>query len=233
METVKPEDIKWTEAEVVAPINEEPKKQQEPPKEKRLPQTLAADERGLLVGGSLEEQYRLAKYYSQSGLMPAGLKTPEQILVALQLCRELGLPPMSSIGKICVINGTPSLFGDLPLALVMKSKLLESIKEETVMNGTELIAAVCTVKRVGMDAITREFTVADARTAGIWGKRVWAVYPKRMIQMRARSWALKDAFPDVLGGVSIAEYDNNVVVVDGEVVGSEQKPAKEIEQLYG
>lgn len=134
--------------------------------------------------------------------------------MALQLCHELGLPPMASIGKIAVINGTPSLFGEMPLALVMKSGLLEDIQESVEMDGKDPLRATCAVKRKGMSPMVREFTRDDATRAGLWGKGVWAKYPKRMIQMRARGHAIKDAFPDVLSGVSIAEYDWDTVVDD-------------------
>lgn len=182
-----------------------------------LPQkaSLKANESGVLTGSSLEEQYRLATAYHRSGLMPAGLNSPEKVLVALQLCHELGLPPMSSIGKIAVINQTPSLFGDLPLALVMKSGKLDSIKETVETEGKDPVRAICTIHRKGMtDPIVREFTKDDAIRAGLWGKKVWAVYPKRMMQMRARSHAIKDAFPDVLSGVAVAEYDMSIDVED-------------------
>ena len=183
---------------------------------------LRASERGLLVGGSLEEQYRLARYYCESRLMPQALNTPEKVLVALQLCHELRLPPMMSIGRICVINGTPSLFGDLPLALVRRSGLIighvegwqdKDGKEICPENGNLSALAessYCSLARVGEEPITRTFTRREAEAAGLWGKKVWAQYPKRMLQLRARGNALKDLFPDVLFGLNQAEYDFGV-----------------------
>ena len=61
-----------------------------PKQEVRPP--VVADERGLLMGTNLEEQFRLANYYAKSGLMPRALDTPEKILVAMQYARELKLP---------------------------------------------------------------------------------------------------------------------------------------------
>lgn len=192
---------------------------------KRLPAPIEAAKDGTLVGGTFEEQYRLARAYSASGLMPQSLDTPEKVLVAIQLCRELDLPPMTSMSKICVVNGSPSLFGDLPLALVMRSGKLEYIKEWFFdADGNELdqskplpdfFGACCTVKRKGQIEITRTFTKHDSVKAGSWGKRVWAVYPKRMMQMRTRSWALKDAFSDVLMGCLVAEYDHDTLIESG------------------
>lgn len=203
---------------------------------------IKADDQGRLVGSTFEDQFRLAKAYFGSGLMPKALNSVEKVLVAVQLCRELGLPPMASLGKICVINGTPSIFGDLPLALVMKSGLLIDIKEYLIgedgqeVSSTEesFTGAVCIVVRKGKSAVLRQFTIADAKKAKIWEKSSspWLTYPKRMLQMRARTWALKDAFPDVLLGITIGEYDLNTVAEMVDDSGSRDL-AKEINEEYG
>src|SRR5690606_6210149 len=54
--------------------------------------------------------------------------------------------------------------------------------------------------------IKATFSVADAKKAGLWGKQgPWQQYPKRMLSMRARAFALRDGFADVLRGLGIAE----------------------------
>jgi len=51
-----------------------------------------------------------------------------------------------------------------------------------------------------------QFSMADAARAGLKGKSgPWQQYPQRMLQMRARGFALRDAFPDVLRGLISAE----------------------------
>jgi len=69
------------------------------------------------------------------------------------------------------------------------------------------MAAVCQAKRRGYAKPTiATFSVADAKKAGLWGKSgPWQQYPKRMLQLRARGFALRDAFPDVLRGLVTAE----------------------------
>jgi hypothetical protein len=64
----------------------------------------------------------------------------------------------------------------------------------------------CCVKRSSYPAETvRQFTIDDAKKAGLWGNNTWAKYPKRMLQMRARGFALRDTFADALSGVSMRE----------------------------
>ena len=111
------------------------------------------------------------------------------------------------------------------LALVRGSGLLEYIKEEPTDAG-----CTCTVKRRGEDEVCRSFSMEDAKRAGLAGKQgPWAQYPKRMLQMRARSWALRDVFPDVLKGVYIAEEARDMptekdITADASTVDAENKP---------
>lgn len=205
--------------------------------EKKTPKPIEANEKGELIGSTFEDQYRLAKAYFSSGLMPQGLNSPEKVMVAVQLCRELGLPPMTSISKIAVINGTASLFGDLPLALVYRSGKIECIEERWTTDPAthQTTGAQCVVKRKGMtDSVVRTFTLKDAEKAGLTARGPWKQYPARMLQMRARSWALKDAFADVLMGASIAEYDHNATMDSkGNVVGVEAKTVvDELNETY-
>lgn len=197
---------------------------------------LSADERGLLIGGSLEEQYRLAKAYCASGLMPKALNTPEKVLVGLQLCRELGLPAMTSIGKIMVVNGVPAIFGDLPLALVMRSGLLVKINEKFLSDEKgAALASVCVVQRRGQDPVERSFSFEEAKLADLLKNGIWGKYRKRMLQCRARAWALKDTFPDVLYGVNIGEYDFNATIENGQLLGAgsdKETVADELNKAY-
>ena len=107
---------------------------------------------------------------------------------------------------LAVINGRPSIWGDAALALVMGSPVCEFVRERIEGDGDSL-TAVCETKRRGYPAPSvTQFSVADAKRAGLWGKAgPWTQYPKRMLQLRARGFALRDAFPDVLKGLVTAE----------------------------
>jgi hypothetical protein len=103
-----------------------------------------------------------------------------------------------------VIGNNPTVWGDGALALVEASGLLEW-HEESFDEATK--TATCTVKRLGKPSPTvRTFSFEEARAAGLLNKDgPWKGYPKRMCQMRARAFALRDTFADVLKGIGIAE----------------------------
>lgn len=53
-----------------------------------------------------------------------------------------------------------------------------------------------------MEVTERTFTKDDAIKSKLWGKAgPWQQYPDRMLQMRARGFAIRDAFPDAIKGI--------------------------------
>lgn len=164
-----------------------------------------------IVPSTLSAVWELADIIAASGMAPKDMKTKEQISVAIMHGLEVGLTPLAALQSIAVVNGRPSIWGDGALALVRASPAFESIKET--MSGTgDDRRAVCVAKRRGEDPVTGEFSVSQAKTAGLWGKSgPWTQYPDRMLKMRARAFALRDCFADVLRGMSIAEESQDIV----------------------
>ncbi|QNH21207.1 hypothetical protein HEP73_02119 [Xanthomonas sp. GW] len=151
---------------------------------------------------TFEQALIFADHLADSDLVPKDFKgKPANCLIAMQWGAELGLKPLQAIQNIAIINGRPALWGDSVLAIVRASPLCEYVTESD--NGD---TATCKVKRRGEAEEERTFSMADAKTAGLLGKAgPWTQYPKRMRQMRARAFALRDKFTDVLRGMAIAE----------------------------
>ncbi len=156
---------------------------------------------------TMEDALRYAKVIAASGLLPASFLRSDAdptaaAFVAIQLGAEVGLSPMASVQNIAVINGKPGLYGPAMLAVVEASGKLENFKEWIDGEGDKMVAH-CLVKRFGRPERDTTFSWADAVKANLVGKRgPWTEYPKRMMQARARSFALRDVFPDVLAGLS-------------------------------
>lgn len=151
---------------------------------------------------TFEQALTFSNYLADSDMVPKDFKgKPGNCLVAIQWGMEIGLKPLQAMQNIAVINGRPSLWGDAVIALVRSSPLCESIIEED--DGR---TATCRVKRRGEPEQSRSFSMDDAKAAGLLGKQgPWTQYPKRMRQMRARAFAVRDVFPDVLKGLPVAE----------------------------
>ena len=156
-----------------------------------------------MVPNSIESAWRLSEVIAASGMAPKTYGTdPNKIMVGMLAGLEIGLTPFAALQSIAVINGNPSLWGDGALALVQASNLIEDMDETD--DGT---TATCMIKRAGRATpIVRTFSMDDAKKAGLQGKAgPWTQYTARMRQMRARAFALRDGFSDVLKGLRIAE----------------------------
>ncbi len=161
-----------------------------------------------IVPASIEEVFRLAKAIALSGMAPKDMGTPEKLTVAILHGLEIGIPPMMAINKIAVVNGRPTLWGDAIPAMLWAKGF--KIRETWYGEGDDRFAS-CSVIRPGGEQITRQFSVSDARVAGLWGKPgPWKQYPDRMLQMRARGLAARDGAPDVLSGIYLAEEAHDI-----------------------
>ena len=156
---------------------------------------------------TMTEAMEFSERLSRSQMVPRNYQgKPEDVLVAVQWGLEIGLAPMQALQNISVINGKPSVYGDAAMALVQASPVCDDVEEYFEGEGTPNPIAVCIAHRKGRKPVTAKFSVEDAKRAGLWGKQgPWSAYPKRMLQMRARGFALRDAFPDVLKGLITAE----------------------------
>lgn len=167
-----------------------------------------------LAPQTMHEAISLAERFASSGFVPkAYIGNPNAILAAWQMGAEVGLQPMQALQSIAVISGMPSLYGDGALGIVQASSVFDhKVFEETYENdpgdgGLPLnLTAVCTVARIGGKPHTQRFSMLDATTAGLTVKDgPWKSYPRRMLMMRARSFAIRNMFSDILRGFRIYE----------------------------
>ena len=187
---------------------------------------------------SIGEAFGFAKLIADGGWLPKGVSQTAAVLAIAQGA-SIGLNPFQSVQQIAVVNGRPTLYGDGLNAAVRRSGLVENEKVEKFRAADGHVVAVrVTVWRKGMkDPIVGEFSEKMARQAGLWGKPgPWSQYPDRMMFNRARAFAYRDGFADVLSGVRSAEEEEDAVrgrgaaVVEAQVVeaapAEEEKPRK-------
>lgn len=182
----------------------------------------AITERGVQIT-TMGEAKNFADMVVKSKLAPKSFDTAEKVMVAVQMGQEIGMSPMASLQAIAVINGKPSLYGDALPALVQASG--KGYLEERFEGEGMGLVAICVGHRLKPDGTyftqERTFSIPEAKHAGLWGKAgPWKSYPKRMLQMRARGFLVRDVFADVLSGLAVFEEvrDYDVTVTPGTVV---------------
>lgn len=174
-----------------------------------------------LVPKNVADAMQFATILSKSNVVPKEMiGRPEACFVAIGFGMELGLPPLQAVQNIMVVNGRPTLWGDAAMALVLGSGLCEVFDEDPADVALKQGFGRCRIKRAGRVVETR-FSIEDAKKAGLWTKAgPWQQYPGRMLQMRARSWTMRDTCPDVLKGMRLREE-----VEDYEILPSDPAPA--------
>lgn len=174
-----------------------------------------------LFSPALYEHYqKVALMMSKSEIVPNAYRgKPADIFIAMEMGYQLGFPIAQSLQDIAVINGRPCLWGDGLLALVLSHPDCEAVNEMPITNNKgDVVGYKCSVKRKGYDMREQVFTLQDAQTAGLLKKSgPWTQYPKRMLQMRARAFALRDVFGDALRGFKVAEEMQDSDIIDVEV----------------
>ena len=194
----------------------------------------------VLQPATFEEAWKMATLLAQSDMVPKAYKgNAGNVLVAIQWGAEFGVSPMAAIQNIAVINGSPSIYGDLGKALLMSSGLCEDFHitaaDEIKTNGGR---AICRIKRKGIPTeFIGQFSLDDAKRAGLLGKDNYKNYPERQVQWRAFWFAMRDGFADMLKGLRGAEEvldythiqaeANNAELVDTPKRLSDAKPADE------
>lgn len=163
---------------------------------------------------SLDDMWRFATCVVKSGFAPKGMEKAESVLIALEMGFEVGLPPMASLQNIAVVNGRPAIWGDAQAAVCLRSGLVDGGIEDE-YTGTPLKddwTCEVSVRRKGVaKAFKGSFSYGEARTADLLGRDTWKKYPRKMLLARARSEALRKAFPDILKGIKCAEEMEGVV----------------------
>jgi len=173
-----------------------------------------------LMPRTVDEAWRLATIMAKSELVPKSYRDrPEDVLVAMMYGAEVGLTPAQAVTGVYVTNGKPGLYGEALLGVIMASPLYVDHDEYYLVDGERrdtvtsadlakpTTTAICVFVRRGAPRPTvRKFSIEDAKRSRLIGKAgPWTEYPQIMLRMRARGFAARDAFPDLLRGIRTAE----------------------------
>lgn len=183
---------------------------------------------GQLVPQDAAGLFYLAGMMSKTSMVPEQYRhDPASTFVAIQLGMEVGLRPMQALQNIAVIKGKPTIYADGITGLLHGSGKCDEIREWFEIGGEKKIdtsdldrditkwpdnlKAVSVIVRRKPDGhkgieYRGTFSVADAKRMGTWNsKDVWKKHPARMLMWRARTYAARDGFSDVLKGLGVFE----------------------------
>lgn len=189
------------------------------------PQLEAGAKVAPIIPRTIDEVARVAQAVIVAGLAPNSYEggsekeRASKIIIGIMKGAEVGFPPITALSTIAIIQGRPCIWGDGAVALIQASGMVEKVMQiyegqETPDGLPDDYTAVYSIYRKGQETpYVGRFSVKDAKRARLWGnpkKAPWMDYPKRMLMMRARAFALRDGFADRLMGLSIAEEAQDI-----------------------
>lgn len=172
---------------------------------------------------ALDSKVTYAKHLAQAGLLPKAYQgQPANLLLAMEYADALGIPTMTAISGVHIVDGKPTASAGLMSALVRRAGHKLRVKGDDTQATAEIIRAD------DPDFTFRSvWTMERAKAAGLAGKGVWKQYPAAMLKARAISEVARDACQEALSGCIYTPEElgaSVVVTADGEMAPADLSP---------
>lgn len=156
-----------------------------------------------------------AKLIAKSDVLPKGLQgKPANVYLALMAARDIaGLSEFTATQKLYVIDGKFAMYAELQRALVMAHEKCEYM----ILLSNDGQEATWETKRAGYPKpVQWNYTLEDAKQAGLLSKDNWRKHTKDMLNARASAALCRLVYPDILMGLSysVEELRDGVVPMD-------------------
>lgn len=170
----------------------------------------------------VERVAKLATQIQQTDLVPKALRgKPDTIAAVILRGREIGLPPMTALATMYVVNGRAAMSAEgmrgLVLAAGHQIQYMEATGHTCTVRGRRRDTAAVGI--IGADPVWHEvtWTLDMARQAGLMSNPTWKSYPRAMLKARATAELARDLFPDVIGGYAAVEEVDPSAAIDEPV----------------
>lgn len=167
---------------------------------------------------ALDVAIRHAKAIATAGeaLPRAYRDRPGAVLLAQEWARARGVDILTAVQTVSFVDGRPIVDATMQRALAQRAGYRVRVEP-----GSEEATAI--VERDGEEVGRATYSLDDARTAGLLGKKNWQQNPKAMLVARATTQALRWHAPDVMVGV-FSEDDTDPVVILEPTTAPEPAP---------
>lgn len=194
-----------------------------------LPAIQNSIQKGVTIS-TIDELKRIASMCIQSGFF-SDTKDVAQAAVKIQRGLELGLQPMQSMESIHLIPGRGG--AKVELSAQLMAALAKRAGYKLKFKSTDTECVVSWRDPDGEELGDSDFTVDDAKRAGLWGRGNWTKYPKDMLRARAVSRGARMFAPEVFLGVYVqGEISESPAIeehVEAEIVEAVIEEKKNVE----
>lgn len=168
---------------------------------RELAKTVGFGEQGLEIT-NLAQASLVAETLIASRLVPESFNTTAKIIVVAQAAKELGKQLWWGLNNMYVVHGKVGISSAAVAGLIQGSG--QCVAWDVGSDGVypnDDFAIVIKSKRKGFESgCSTEFSIADAKAAGLWTSATWKKYPKQMLTWRATAFHARLYYSDVLAG---------------------------------
>lgn len=146
-----------------------------------------------------DDQYRMAQAIAKAGdMLPRSYREkPGAVLLVMQWAKSRDVDVLTAIQTVSFIEGRPVIDATMQRALAQRAGYRVEITEASRESASVRVFRESDLLVLGSSTYTME----DARTAGLAGKKNWQQNPEDMLVARATTRALKRCAPDVMLGL--------------------------------
>jgi hypothetical protein len=183
---------------------QEPAAEQQPKNWRQHMQAIATTSEGLPAAwepAGLADAWVMAQMLSKSELVPKPLRgKPADLWIVLWNAKELGMTSMDGLNHLHVVHGRIGQSAQL----MQRRCLAHADCEQFDVAEADSKHAVVEYKRKGHPQRRVEFTIEQAKAAGLLGKAdsAWNNWTEDMLVARAISRGARRGFPDALGPIA-------------------------------
>ena len=164
-----------------------------------------------------------ASAFHQSGMFP-NIKNEAQAFCLILAGEEMGVGPMEAVSGITLIQGKPTMSANLLAALVKRHPRYDY----RVADHSDTTCRIEFLQDGEVSGVS-EFTLEDARKAGLGGNQTWKKYTAALLFARALTQGVRWYAPDV---TSSAAYTPEELGGDAEPEPiAEPQPLNDLAQL--
>lgn len=187
----------------------------------------------------IDAMHKMCAIAARSGLISSNSNSLAQreadAFVVMAYGVELGIPPITALKTIYVIDGKPSASGQAMLALARRGGVDIRLPDP----GSVKTQATVAIKRPRSDEwVEYSYTMDMANKAGLTGKNNWKKHPAEMLIWRAVATAIRFQASDIVGGLYTVEEISPDMEVDeygtpiGGIVQSSAQPVEQPRSVH-
>lgn len=200
-------------------------------------QQMKRDLEGIKLGprgfeiATVSELVAMIKVAMQSRIVPSDCKSMADALIRVQHGMCLGLDPMRSLQSVYVVNNRPCLWGSAVAGIIQSSGKCKVWRIKVEGEGDKAKATLVTERNDIAGENEFEYSMADAKTAGLLGKGPWSQHPKDMLRAKVIARAAKNLYADILSGIGVVEDEQDAIDATAVAVSPEDGIAQTLEQM--